>query len=128
MFLDFYPILQDVNVCLLPLEYLSALKPFKNEVPQGHHSFQVCYQQWLICKQLQLTPMDDGCIPIVSLFPLQLVSNAQSSQDPVGHPMMHQAAFHQATGEAQYYDDIPPVQGELFIFMVTSTRAHAKIM
>uniref|UniRef100_A0A674F2Z7 xanthine dehydrogenase n=1 Tax=Salmo trutta TaxID=8032 RepID=A0A674F2Z7_SALTR len=75
----------------------SALKPFKNEVPQGHHSFQ-------------------------------LVSNAQSSQDPVGHPMMHQAAFHQATGEAQYYDDIPPVQGELFVFMVTSTRAHAKII
>ncbi|XP_029612223.1 aldehyde oxidase 5 isoform X1 [Salmo trutta] len=88
---------RDVNVCLLPLEYLSALKPFKNEVPQGHHSFQ-------------------------------LVSNAQSSQDPVGHPMMHQAAFHQATGEAQYYDDIPPVQGELFVFMVTSTRAHAKII
>uniref|UniRef100_A0A8C7VV35 Aldehyde oxidase 5 n=1 Tax=Oncorhynchus mykiss TaxID=8022 RepID=A0A8C7VV35_ONCMY len=75
----------------------SALKPFKNEVPQGHHSFQ-------------------------------LVSNAQSSQDPVGHPMMHQAAFHQATGEAQYYDDIPAVQGELFVYMVTSTRAHAKII
>uniref|UniRef100_A0A8C7RBF0 Aldehyde oxidase 5 n=1 Tax=Oncorhynchus mykiss TaxID=8022 RepID=A0A8C7RBF0_ONCMY len=36
-----------------------ALKPFKNEVPQGHHSFQVCDQQWLICKRLQLTPMDD---------------------------------------------------------------------
>nr|XP_029516105.1 aldehyde oxidase 1-like [Oncorhynchus nerka] len=88
---------RDVNVCLLPLEYLSALKPFKNEVPQGHHSFQ-------------------------------LVSNAQSSQDPVGHPMMHQAAFHQATGEAQYYDDIPAVQGELFVYMVTSTRAHAKII
>uniref|UniRef100_A0A8C7LI67 xanthine dehydrogenase n=1 Tax=Oncorhynchus kisutch TaxID=8019 RepID=A0A8C7LI67_ONCKI len=64
----------------------------------------------------------------VCLFPLQLVSNAQSSQDPVGHPMMHQAAFHQATGEAQYYDDIPAVQGELFVFMVTSTRAHAKII
>uniref|UniRef100_A0A8C7RBC6 xanthine dehydrogenase n=1 Tax=Oncorhynchus mykiss TaxID=8022 RepID=A0A8C7RBC6_ONCMY len=76
---------RDVNVCLLPLEYLSALN--------------------------------------VCLFPLQLVSNAQSSQDPVGHPMMHQAAFHQATGEAQYYDDIPAVQGELFVYMVTSTRA-----
>uniref|UniRef100_A0AAZ3QFJ1 xanthine dehydrogenase n=1 Tax=Oncorhynchus tshawytscha TaxID=74940 RepID=A0AAZ3QFJ1_ONCTS len=64
----------------------------------------------------------------VCLFLLQLVSNAQSSQDPVGHPMMHQAAFHQATGEAQYYDDIPAVQGELFVYMVTSTRAHAKII
>uniref|UniRef100_A0A8C4ILU3 2Fe-2S ferredoxin-type domain-containing protein n=1 Tax=Dicentrarchus labrax TaxID=13489 RepID=A0A8C4ILU3_DICLA len=41
---------------------------------------------------------------------------------------MHQSAFQQATGEAKYYDDLPLVQGELFIFMVTSTRAHAKII
>uniref|UniRef100_A0A8D3EAD5 Aldehyde oxidase 5 n=1 Tax=Scophthalmus maximus TaxID=52904 RepID=A0A8D3EAD5_SCOMX len=77
----------------LPLEYLSALKPFKNEVPQGQQSYQ-----------------------------------AQPSADPVGHPSMHQSAFQQATGEAKYYDDLPPVKGELFIFMVTSTRAHAKII
>ncbi|KAL1021809.1 hypothetical protein UPYG_G00018350 [Umbra pygmaea] len=88
---------RDVGVCDLPLDHLSALKPFKNEVPQGRQSFQ-------------------------------LVSEAQHSQDPVGHPMMHQAAFQQATGEAQYYNDIPPVQGELFVVMVTSTRAHAKIL
>ncbi|KAF0045812.1 hypothetical protein F2P81_002341 [Scophthalmus maximus] len=71
----------------LPLEYLSALKPFKNEVPQGQQSYQ-------------------------------LVSEAQPSADPVGHPSMHQSAFQQATGEAKYYDDLPPVKGELFIFMV----------
>ncbi|XP_034470133.1 aldehyde oxidase 5 [Hippoglossus hippoglossus] len=80
----------------LPLEYLSALKPFKNGVPQGQQSYQ-------------------------------LVSEAQPSFDPVGRPSMHQSAFQQATGEAKYYDDLPPVKGELFIFMVTSTRAHAKI-
>uniref|UniRef100_A0A3Q3WWD0 Uncharacterized protein n=1 Tax=Mola mola TaxID=94237 RepID=A0A3Q3WWD0_MOLML len=80
-----------------PQEYLSALKPFKNEVPQGRQSFQ-------------------------------LVSEAQTSNDTVGRPSMHQSAFQQATGEARYYDDLPPVQGELFIFMVTSTRAHAKIL
>ncbi|XP_051284247.1 aldehyde oxidase 5 isoform X1 [Dicentrarchus labrax] len=80
-----------------PLEYLSALKPFKNEVPQGQQSFQ-------------------------------LVSEAQPSADLVGRPSMHQSAFQQATGEAKYYDDLPLVQGELFIFMVTSTRAHAKII
>uniref|UniRef100_A0A3B1JUT9 Aldehyde oxidase 5 n=1 Tax=Astyanax mexicanus TaxID=7994 RepID=A0A3B1JUT9_ASTMX len=48
--------------------------------------------------------------------------NDQSSTDPVGRPRMHQAAFQQATGEAQYYDDIPAVKGELFLSMVTSTR------
>ncbi|XP_071320850.1 aldehyde oxidase 5 isoform X2 [Trachinotus anak] len=81
----------------LPLEYLSALKPFKNEVPQGQQSYQ-------------------------------LVSQAQPSTDPVGRPSMHQSALQQATGEAKYYDDLPPVSGELFIFMVTSTRAHARII
>uniref|UniRef100_A0A8C4IMP3 2Fe-2S ferredoxin-type domain-containing protein n=1 Tax=Dicentrarchus labrax TaxID=13489 RepID=A0A8C4IMP3_DICLA len=75
----------------------TALKPFKNEVPQGQQSFQ-------------------------------LVSEAQPSADLVGRPSMHQSAFQQATGEAKYYDDLPLVQGELFIFMVTSTRAHAKII
>lgn len=110
----------------LPLEYLSALKPFKNEVPQGNHSFQVSSlellklelsnQVWLITKTFSL--------PIK----LQLVPETQSSCDPVGRPNVHQAALQQATGEAVYYDDIPSVKGELFASMVTSTRAHAKIL
>ncbi|CAJ1087680.1 aldehyde oxidase 5 isoform X2 [Xyrichtys novacula] len=81
----------------LPPEYLSALKSFKNKVPQGRQSFQ-------------------------------LVSETQPFTDPVGRPSMHQSAFQQATGEAKYFDDLPPFQGELFIFMVTSTRAHAEII
>uniref|UniRef100_A0A8D3BQ73 Aldehyde oxidase 5 n=1 Tax=Scophthalmus maximus TaxID=52904 RepID=A0A8D3BQ73_SCOMX len=64
----------------------------------------------------------------VGKLQITLVSEAQPSADPVGHPSMHQSAFQQATGEAKYYDDLPPVKGELFIFMVTSTRAHAKII
>uniref|UniRef100_A0A8C2FD45 Aldehyde oxidase 5 n=1 Tax=Cyprinus carpio TaxID=7962 RepID=A0A8C2FD45_CYPCA len=75
---------KEVGMNDLPLEYLSALKPFKNET--------------------------------------------QSSNDPVGRPNVHQAALQQATGEAVYYDDIPSVKGELFVSMVTSTRAHAKII
>ncbi|KAL1251494.1 hypothetical protein QQF64_019290 [Cirrhinus molitorella] len=88
---------KEVGVTDIPLEYLSALKPFKNEVPKGNHSFQ-------------------------------LVPETQSSSDPVGRPNVHQAALQQATGEAVYYDDIPSVKGELFVSMVTSTRAHAKII
>ncbi|KAI7791213.1 aldehyde oxidase 5 isoform X2 [Triplophysa rosa] len=88
---------REVDVIDLSLEYLSALKPFKNEVPQGNYSFQ-------------------------------LVPEAQSISDPVGRPNVHQAALQQATGEAVYYDDIPSVKGELFVSMVTSTRAHAKII
>uniref|UniRef100_A0A3B4Z5M9 Aldehyde oxidase-like n=1 Tax=Stegastes partitus TaxID=144197 RepID=A0A3B4Z5M9_9TELE len=86
-----------VSNVALPPEYLSALKPFKNEAPQGQQSFQ-------------------------------LVSEVQPCGDPVGRPSMHQSALQQATGEAKYYDDLPPVQGELFVFMVTSSRAHARII
>ncbi|KAI2650494.1 Aldehyde oxidase 1 [Labeo rohita] len=60
--------------------------------------------------------------------PTLIVPETQSSGDPVGRPNVHQAALQQATGEAVYYDDIPSVKGELFVSMVTSTRAHAKIM
>lgn len=34
----------------------------------------------------------------------------------------------QATGEAIYCDDMPSVNGELYLSLVVSTRAHAKIL
>uniref|UniRef100_A0A3Q3WMR6 Uncharacterized protein n=1 Tax=Mola mola TaxID=94237 RepID=A0A3Q3WMR6_MOLML len=55
------------------------------------------------------------------------VSKDQSNQDPVGRPTMHRSAISQATGEAVYCDDIPRMDGELFLALVTSSRAHAKI-
>ncbi|XP_008144698.2 aldehyde oxidase 4-like isoform X1 [Eptesicus fuscus] len=58
----------------------------------------------------------------------QCVNPYQPPQDPVGHPMMHQSAIKHATGEAVYVDDMPPVAQELFLAVVTSTRAHAKII
>ncbi|XP_072306445.1 aldehyde oxidase 5 [Eucyclogobius newberryi] len=86
-----------VSGARVPEEHLSALTPFRNQVPQGAQSFQ-------------------------------LVSQSQSSFDPVGRPSMHCSGLEQATGEAKYYDDLPPVHGELFVHMVTSTRAHAKVI
>uniref|UniRef100_A0A8C5QJ37 aldehyde oxidase n=1 Tax=Leptobrachium leishanense TaxID=445787 RepID=A0A8C5QJ37_9ANUR len=52
----------------------------------------------------------------------------QSENDPVGRPIVHQSGIKQATGEAVYCDDMPPVDGELFLACVTSSRAHAKIV
>uniref|UniRef100_A0A8B9GD32 Aldehyde oxidase 1 n=1 Tax=Amazona collaria TaxID=241587 RepID=A0A8B9GD32_9PSIT len=52
----------------------------------------------------------------------------QSPQDPVGRPIMHQSGIKHATGEAVYIDDLPSVDGELFLSVVTSSRAHAKII
>ncbi|XP_076722928.2 aldehyde oxidase 4 isoform X2 [Callospermophilus lateralis] len=58
----------------------------------------------------------------------QCVDPHQSPQDPVGHPVMHQSAIKHATGEAIFCDDMPRLDQELFLAVVTSTRAHAKII
>uniref|UniRef100_A0A8D0W0Y3 Aldehyde oxidase n=1 Tax=Sus scrofa TaxID=9823 RepID=A0A8D0W0Y3_PIG len=58
----------------------------------------------------------------------QCVDPSQPPQDPVGHPVMHQSAIKHATGEAVFVDDMPPIAQELFLAVVTSTRAHAKII
>uniref|UniRef100_A0A674CKV0 Aldehyde oxidase 6 n=1 Tax=Salmo trutta TaxID=8032 RepID=A0A674CKV0_SALTR len=56
------------------------------------------------------------------------LKGSQSGDDPVGRPIMHRSAISQATGEAVYCDDIPKMDGELHIVLVTSTRPHAKIL
>lgn len=63
-----------------------------------------------------------------SLQMFQEVAAGQLSQDLVGRPIMHQSALIHATGEAIYCDDIPSLDGELALFLVTSTRMYAKIV
>ncbi|KAK1336529.1 hypothetical protein QTO34_002560 [Cnephaeus nilssonii] len=58
----------------------------------------------------------------------QRVDSRQPLQDPVGRPIMHLSGLKHATGEAIFCDDIPKVEKELFMALVTSTRAHAKII
>ncbi|XP_068926203.1 aldehyde oxidase 4-like isoform X2 [Petaurus breviceps papuanus] len=58
----------------------------------------------------------------------QCVDPHQPPQDPVGHPIMHQSGLKHATGEAVYNVDLPRVDEELLLAVVTSSRAHAKIL
>ncbi|KAH8273086.1 hypothetical protein KR018_000235, partial [Drosophila ironensis] len=51
----------------------------------------------------------------------------QPSCDPIGRPRVHASAFKQATGEAIFTDDIPRMDGELYMGMVVSQKANAKI-
>ncbi|CAP70560.1 uncharacterized protein PODANS_3_6240 [Podospora anserina S mat+] len=53
---------------------------------------------------------------------------AAYEQEIVGKSNNHVAALKQATGEAQYTDDIPPARNELYGCMVLSTKAHAKLL
>lgn len=58
----------------------------------------------------------------------QAVPSGQMEQDVVGRPMMHLSALQQATGEAQYCDDLPLHDNELHLSLIYSSRAHAKIL
>ncbi|XP_073484392.1 xanthine dehydrogenase/oxidase isoform X1 [Aquarana catesbeiana] len=62
----------------------------------------------------------------VHLF--QEVPAGQDPEDFVGRPIMHLSAMKQATGEAVYCDDIPHYENELYLALITSTKAHAKII
>ncbi|KAE8752582.1 xanthine dehydrogenase 1 [Frankliniella occidentalis] len=50
------------------------------------------------------------------------------SKGPVGQPMVHKSAEKQACGEAVYCDDIPKYENELYLGLVLSQRAHARIV
>ncbi|KAK5847441.1 hypothetical protein PBY51_016565 [Eleginops maclovinus] len=58
----------------------------------------------------------------------QAVPEGRSQEDVVGHPMMHLSALQQATGEAVYCDDVPLYENELYLALVTSSKAHANIL
>ncbi|XP_029159752.1 xanthine dehydrogenase-like [Nylanderia fulva] len=58
----------------------------------------------------------------------QVVPKDQESHDLIGRPIVHASAFKQATGEAIYCDDMPKYSEELYLTLVLSTRAHAKIL
>ncbi|XP_038551164.1 xanthine dehydrogenase/oxidase-like, partial [Micropterus salmoides] len=57
----------------------------------------------------------------------QAVPEGRSQDDTVGRPMMHLSALQQATGEAVYCDDVPLYENELYLALVTSSKAHAYI-
>lgn len=56
------------------------------------------------------------------------VPDNQVNTDPVGRTNIHMSAYKQATGEAIYIDDMPKWENELYLALVLSTKAHAKIL
>ncbi|XP_068446385.1 aldehyde oxidase 1-like [Clinocottus analis] len=102
---------------------LSFLFKFNLEVLQKLREMNVITEE--LPERMQIQPLPREIQP--SLQEFQHVSKDQSDQDPVGRPTMHRSALSQATGEAVYCDDIPTIDGELFLVLVTSSRAHAKI-
>uniref|UniRef100_A0A8C6XX60 Aldehyde oxidase 1 n=1 Tax=Naja naja TaxID=35670 RepID=A0A8C6XX60_NAJNA len=81
-------------------EYMSALGEFCDTPPKGMQVYQVSED----------------------------VDPQQPPQDPVGRPIKHESGIKHATGEAVYVDDMEPAEGQLYMAVVTSTQAHAKIL
>ncbi|XP_024052534.1 xanthine dehydrogenase/oxidase [Terrapene carolina triunguis] len=66
--------------------------------------------------------------PVANVQLFQEVPAGQSVEDMVGRPVVHLSAVKQACGEAVYCDDIPCYENERYLTLVTSTKAHAKII
>ncbi|XP_058474041.1 aldehyde oxidase 6 isoform X1 [Solea solea] len=102
---------------------LSFLFKFYLEILQKLREMNVITDEG--SEKMPIQPLPREIQPGLQEF--QNVSKDQSNQDSVGRPIMHRSAISQATGEAVYCDDIPRTEGELFLALVTSSRAHAKI-
>ncbi|KAH9502657.1 hypothetical protein Btru_074041 [Bulinus truncatus] len=61
-------------------------------------------------------------------FHASQIYDITNKQGAVGQPLVHRSAYKQATGKAEYVDDVPKMDGELSCGFVYSTKAHAKIL
>ncbi|KFV43182.1 Aldehyde oxidase, partial [Gavia stellata] len=106
---------------------VSFLFRFYLEVLHGLHQMYPFRYAELSQEEISALGMLQSGVPQgVQIY--QDVDPGQSPQDPVGRPIMHQSGIKHATGEAVYIDDIRPVDGELSLAVVTSIKAHAKII
>ncbi|KAK1336525.1 hypothetical protein QTO34_002556 [Cnephaeus nilssonii] len=61
-------------------------------------------------------------------YPSLADKHESALEDLHSRPRLSALKYQHATGEAIYLDDMPAMDGELFLAFVTSSRAHAKIV
>ncbi|XP_042311337.1 LOW QUALITY PROTEIN: xanthine dehydrogenase/oxidase [Sceloporus undulatus] len=102
--------------------YLTVLQKLNIELNGNNNLGEMVPPRYASATELfHKDPVDN-----VQLF--QEVPPGQTIEDTVGRPLMHLSAAKQASGEAVYCDDIPHYENELYLTLVTSTKAHAKIL
>nr|XP_056708333.1 xanthine dehydrogenase/oxidase [Euleptes europaea] len=102
--------------------YLTVLQKLSIDLNGNNNLDEVMPSSYISATELyQKDPVNN-----VQLF--QEVPAGQSTEDMVGRPLVHLSAAKQASGEAVYCDDIPHYENELYLTLVTSTKAHAKII
>ncbi|NP_001289859.1 aldehyde oxidase 2 [Saimiri boliviensis] len=109
--------------------YLEVLQELKKLVKLFSASGCSCDGRYSEISEGFLSALEDFPVAIPQgVQTYQSVDPHQPLQDPVGRPIMHLSGLKHATGEAIFCDDIPMVDKELFMALVTSNRAHAKII
>uniref|UniRef100_A0A8C6XWJ2 Aldehyde oxidase 1 n=1 Tax=Naja naja TaxID=35670 RepID=A0A8C6XWJ2_NAJNA len=99
--------------------YLKVLHDLKNMFPYNYPNLLKEY----------MSALGEFCdTPPKGMQVYQDVDPQQPPQDPVGRPIKHESGIKHATGEAVYVDDMEPAEGQLYMAVVTSTQAHAKIL
>ncbi|KAK3736913.1 hypothetical protein RRG08_000655 [Elysia crispata] len=73
-----------------------------------------------------LQPMESSELKSIQVIGAQ--DSRSKIKDCVGQVVPHKAGLQQSTGQAVYVDDMTPIQGELHMALVTSTRSYAKIL
>ncbi|XP_069120937.1 xanthine dehydrogenase/oxidase-like [Argopecten irradians] len=93
------------------------------------------FYKFFMFVQEQLKSADSAHLSGTTELPYSAVSGTQvyDVPDDDGHrivwkPLPNVSADYVTTGEAQFVDDIPACQSELFAVPVTSTHAHARIV
>ncbi|XP_013367307.1 PREDICTED: aldehyde oxidase 2 isoform X1 [Chinchilla lanigera] len=115
--------------------YLQVLRELRRgRAPGAPSTLSVSVQHWDIWRYPRLPDQSLGALedlPVTvpqGMQTYQRVDPQQPSQDPVGRPVMHLSGLKHATGEAVFCDDLPRVDRELSMALVTSTRPHARIV
>ncbi|XP_026315872.1 xanthine dehydrogenase isoform X3 [Hyposmocoma kahamanoa] len=98
--------------------YVSQTMTNKNNKENDHNGMD---------KQMSAIEYLPTVKPLSSQY-FDIQNNDRKLSDSIGQPIPHVSALKHATGEAIYCDDIPQVQGELFLTLVFSTEAYANII
>ncbi|XP_043916138.1 xanthine dehydrogenase/oxidase-like [Protopterus annectens] len=102
--------------------YLAVLKKLSQNINNHNNVHEVISTRYTSATEPFCKDPSSG----VQFF--QAVPPGQYHEDLVGRPIMHLSAERHTTGEAIYCDDIPHFENELYLAVVTSTKAHAKII
>jgi xanthine dehydrogenase/oxidase len=91
---------------------LSEKLPFVKSAPESYKSATALYHR----------------DPPKSTQLYQVTPENQPGFDLVGKPIVHLSGLKQSSGEAMYVDDMPRFENELYMALVLSSKAHAKII